>query len=322
MIPSHKYFVFAVLAFAAAARAEVVDGVVATVDKEVILHSDLINDAGPALSTLQAQAANPEDFKKEAEKLLRDTLNQAIDTKILYREAMLAGMKVEEKDIDDRLDKIKKEYKSNEDFQKALDDAGENTTEFRDRLKKQLIAMTMASQKRRGYEKEAIISEADMQQYYKDHQDTFQRPERVKVRRIFIPADAKNKAARTKARAQLESLKNEIAQGGDFAQLAKDHSQGPEAAESGLIGWVKRGDLVGNLDTTAFSLGVGDVSDIIETEFGFHLLKVEAREAAGSQTFDEARTQIEPILRQKYAEDRYNKWIDDLRRRSHVRVYL
>jgi len=109
---------------------------------------------------------------------------------------------------------------------------------------------------------------------------------------------------------------------GKFAALAKEHSQGPNAAEGGLIGWVRRGDLVTELEQVLFALPVGATSDIVETQWGFHLLKVDEKKEAGQATYDEARAEIEPMLRKQHGDESYRDWMEKLRKRSRVREFL
>ena len=94
------------------------------------------------------------------------------------------------------------------------------------------------------------------------------------------------------------------------------------AEDGGIIGWVQRGDLKGPLDEAAFALGEGEVSGAIETEEGFHLVKVEKKEAAGLATLDDARKDIEPELRRAAAGEKFKKWMEDLRKRSKVQVFI
>ena len=165
-----------------------------------------------------------------------------------------------------------------------------------------------------------MVSESDAAQYFEDNRDEFSRPEQVRLRRIFIPAG--NDGERARASAQLDSLADEIALGADFAELAKTYSQGPAAEDGGLVGWVKRGDLVAELEDAAFALNAGEYSPVVSTEFGVHLLQVTERREAGGMSFAEARKEIEPILREQYADQRYEEWMRDLRGRSRVLVFL
>ncbi|MCX5758028.1 MAG: peptidylprolyl isomerase [Candidatus Hydrogenedentes bacterium] len=130
----------------------------------------------------------------------------------------------------------------------------------------------------------------------------------------------------TNERAQVEARMAEIkkqADGGwDFAALAKTYSAGPEASDGGLVGWVTRDGLVKELADVAFSLPEGGISNVLSTQFGLVILKVEKKEAAGALTLDEARKQIEPQLRAKAAGEKFKTWMTEQRKRSRVRIFL
>ena len=302
-------------------HAEIIDGVVATVSDEPILQSDLMEEIGPLLSTIQAQATSQEAYHREVDKALREALDTAIERKILYREAQLAGLEVADEDVEERLQKIKKQYDSEEAFLKVLEEAGETMRDFRERMRKQIMAISMGMRKRHDLEKEAVISESEMAQYYQDHVADYSRPERVQLYRIFLTAE-KEAASRAKTKAQLQALRQELVSGADFETIAKKYSEGPDAETGGLVGWVMRGDLVETLEKVVFSLEEGEISEVVETEWGFHVLKAQKKEAAGVASYEEVRTEIEPLLRAQYADERYQKWMGELRKRSRVRVFL
>ncbi len=298
-----------------------VDGVVASVGNEPILQSDLMQDVGPAIQNLRASAASQQDFEREVDKALRASLDQAIEYQILYQEAKTASMKVPDADVEKRMAAVKKQYESAEAFQKALEESGRTISEFRERIKRQIMAMSLSFGKHREFEKQAVVSESDMAQYYQDHQGEFVHPPRVQVRRIFIAAE-KDRKSRKEAKAKLEAVRDELSLNSDFAELAKARSQGPEAAEGGLVGWVKKGDLVPELENSLEGIQAGALSAIVETEYGFTLMKVEAREAEGTTPYEKARREIEPILRKKLGDEHYQKWMGGLRKRSNVRTFI
>ncbi|MBI4558626.1 MAG: peptidylprolyl isomerase [Candidatus Hydrogenedentes bacterium] len=304
----------------ATASADIVDSIWATVDKEAILQSEVLAMVGPTLNELR-RTVSAEDFDRRVDTLVQQALDQAIEDKILLREAQLAGIEIEDAQVEQRLEDLKKMYPSNEEFIKELDSAGETITDLRARIKKQELARRMAVTKRNQFEKDVVVAETDVARYYQENQSEFNRPERVRCRQIFLNA-GKEPDERARVRAQLEELKKELETGADFAQLAQAHSQAPGADQGGIIGWVARGDLVEPLEAAAFGTSEGAISDIVETESGFSLIRVERKEAAGLATLDEVRADIEPILRGKTAEERYNKWMGELRKRSHVQVYL
>ncbi len=315
------FAVLVLVGVSAASAPLLVDGVVASVGNEPILQSDLVQDAGPAIQNLRSSATSQEAFEREVEKALRAALEQAVEYQILYQEAKTAGIKVPDDDVEKRMGMIKKQYESSEAFQKALEESGRTMSDFRERIKRQIMAMSMGIGKRREFEKQAVVSESDMAQYYQDHSGDFVHPPRVQVRRIFIAAD-KGPKARKEAKAKLEAVRDELALGAAFADLAKARSQGPEAAEGGLVGWVKKGDLVPELDNALEGVSVGGLSPITETEYGFTLMKVEAREVEGTTPYESARKEIEPILRKKVGDEHYQKWMGGLRKRSNVRVFM
>jgi len=303
------------------AQADTLDAIFATVDKEVILRSDIMREIGPFLDDLRQTAASEADFSRQAQARLRAALDQAVENKILLREALLAGLEVSDEQVEARVEEIRKPYASQEAFLQVLEEFGETMSDFRTHVRKQILAISMGMRKRRQLEQEAVVSEAEVARYHEANSDRFTRPERVRVRRLFLAAgqDAQGRAV---AKARLDALRDELNQGADFAALAEAYSEGPEAEEGGLMGWVVRGDLVGTLEEAVFALAQGETSAVAETEFGFHLLKAEQKETAGIPSLEEVRTEIEPELRAQYAEKRYAKWIAELRKQSRVRIFL
>lgn len=315
MAPGKKVLALLAIAVSVAgiSSAELIDAVVATVDKEAILQSEIITEIRPALEGLSGGEA-------EAQELFNTALDQAIEQKILYREGVLNDIKITDEQIEERMKRYRDQFDSEDAFLKALADAGETMSDLRERIRKQTVALSMGMSKRVQLEKEITISEAEVAQYYQDNASTYEKPERVKLYRIFIAAE-KDEGSRAKALARIEALREELSLGADFSQLATQHSEGPGASEGGFVGWIGRNDLVPELENVAFSLAPGDISPVIETEFGMMLLKVEEKVDAGLATFEEVRNEIEPTLRQNYADEKYQKWMDELRKRSRVRKY-
>lgn len=307
----------AALSFQAAS--EVVDAIVATVDTEVILRSDIMAEIRPLL-----QGMTPAQIEAEGDAIFDQALEQAIELKILYREGLLNDIKTDDERITERVEEkikgIRDGYGTEQEFLNALSAAGESISDFRERIRKQTVALTMGWNKQQVLEKEAVISEAELAQYYQDHIDQYQKPERLKLYRIFIPKDPED-TGNAKLQARLEALQEELALGADFSELATKHSEGPFASEGGFAGWFGRGDLQQDLEDVTFGLSPGDVSPIVETETGMMLLMVSEKVEAGLAPFDEVRTEIEPTLRQEYALERYTRWMTELRKRSRVRTY-
>lgn len=300
---------------------ELIDAVVATVDREAILYSDLIAEIGQELNDLRQTSTSPEAFQEQADQLLEATLEQAIQSRILLRQAELLGAEVDDDQVNEAVQQLRALYDTNEQFLSELSAVGLTIAEFRDLQRRKILAARMARSKLDQLASEITISESEVQQFYSENSERFSRPERVRVRQIFLSAGT-DPAERARTRARLETVIEELDAGADFAGLAQTYSQAPGASDGGIIGWVTRGELVPALEEAAFALEAGEVSPIIETNTGLHILKVEEREAAGTADYDQVRTQIEPQLRQQLAQERFAKWMADLRKRSQVRVFL
>lgn len=145
------------------------------------------------------------------------------------------------------------------------------------------------------------ISDADVQAYYNQHQAQYQVKEQVKVRHILIAvpqgADEKTQQA---ARAKAEDLLKQIKNGGNFADLASKHSDDPGSKTAGgELGWLDRGRTVPEFDKVAFTLNPGQTSDVIKTQFGYHILQVEDRKTAHLRPLSEVKSEIIPVLEQQ-----------------------
>jgi peptidyl-prolyl cis-trans isomerase D len=145
------------------------------------------------------------------------------------------------------------------------------------------------------------ISDADVQAYYNQHQSQYQVKEQVKVRHILIAvpngADSKTDAA---AKAKAEDLLKQLKSGANFADLASKNSDDPGSkAQGGELGWLDRGRTVPEFDKVAFSLAPGQTSDVIKTQFGYHILQVEDKKTAHLRPLSEVKPEIVPILEQQ-----------------------
>lgn len=145
------------------------------------------------------------------------------------------------------------------------------------------------------------VSDADIQAYYNQHQSQFQVKEQVKVRHILISvpngADSKTDAA---AKAKAEDLLKQIKGGANFAELATKNSDDPGSkTQGGELGWLDRGRTVPEFDKVAFSLAPGQTSDVIKTQFGYHILQVEDKKTAHLRPLAEVKSEIVPILEQQ-----------------------
>jgi len=160
----------------------------------------------------------------------------------------------------------------------------------------------------------AQVSDSQLHQEYQDNIDSYRTPERVKVRHILIKTQGKPKDDVAKLKVKAEGILKQLQHGGDFADLAKKNSEDPGSAEKGgELGWIVRGQTVPNFEKTAFSLQPGQLSGIIDTEYGFHIIQLEDKQAAHTQAFDEVKPQILLEAKKQVAAENLRKAVDAAR---------
>jgi len=155
---------------------------------------------------------------------------------------------------------------------------------------------------------EAKVTPQDLQSYYDQHRDEYRVSEQVNVRHILIktplpgPDGKLDQKAVDEARRKAEDVLKQVKAGGNFADLAKKYSEDTASAkDGGSLGWIQRGRTVPEFEKVAFSLPKGQTSDLVQSSYGFHIIRVEDKQDAHLKTLDEVKAQIEPVLKQQRA---------------------
>ena len=141
---------------------------------------------------------------------------------------------------------------------------------------------------------------ADLQRYYNENISQYQTPEQIRASHILLNTEGQDEAT---VRAQGEDLLAELEDGADFAALATEHSEDPgSAANGGDLDYFGRGQMVPEFETAAFALDIGETSGLVQTQYGFHIIRVVDKNAATTQPFDDVRPQIEDLLKRQRAD--------------------
>lgn len=160
------------------------------------------------------------------------------------------------------------------------------------------------------------IPEAQLRQAYDQHKDQFRTPERVKVRHILLMTEGKPAADVPKIKAQAEDILKQVKanNGATFDELAKKYSEDPGSKDKGGdLGWVVRGQTVPEFEKTAFSLKPKEISGIVTTQYGFHILQVLDKQEAHLQTFDEVKDQLASEMKKQLINDRMESAVEQAR---------
>lgn len=251
--------------------------------------------------------------------LRKKILDELIDQELLYQESRKQGLEVEEKTVSDEIEELKKRFPNEEAFNDEMRQMNFSEETLKVQMKKNLSVKQLV-------EKEILakvrVSDEDAKSFYDSHPEHFQQKEKVRASHILIKSEADtDPVSKDERRTKLEAVKKRIENGEDFAALAREFSQCPSAEKGGDLGFFERGNMVKPFEDAAFSMKPGEVSDIVVTPFGFHLIKVTDRTEAGTVSFDESKDRISQHLRQMKFTEEKNAYVGDLKKKSKVETY-
>jgi len=271
---------------------------------------------------LQQQGTNvgairdPKKYKEVREKVLDVLIGQ----KLLWQSARKNNLVASDEEVDNLYKNYAAKYPSQEEFNKRMGIEGYDEKSYREELRQQLSAKKWVHE---NVIKAVKVEAGDIHAFYESNAEKFLNPEMVRARHILIVVD-KNATDKDRKAAKklLGKLKRQIAKGEDFAELAKKHSKDGSAAQGGDLGAFPRGAMVKPFEDAAFALKAGEVSDIVETQFGYHLIKVEEKQASRKVTEAEVAGRIEQYLLKTRAEEALNKALDALRKTAKIEKHI
>jgi len=292
------------------------DGVAVTVNGVAITEKEV--DADFKKMTAQAPPAYVEQNK---EQIRRQVLDRRIAIQLIGEKAKAAKITVTEEDVRAQVNEIVAQQKmSLEDFKKMLQSRGMDYDEWEQQI--QWGAM-LGKLVEADFGDQLNISDTDANNVYSANLKQFETPEQVKASHILItpvtdpnvdPNEAKAKAL---AKAQ-DLLKQAKEEGADFAELARANSDCPSKAKGGDMGFQPKGAFVGSFEKVAFELKVGQISDVVETPYGYHIIKVTDRKEASVKTFEQARDEIKSSLKRRKQSELFQKYLVQLRAEAKI----
>ena len=162
-----------------------------------------------------------------------------------------------------------------------------------------------------------------MKAYYDGHPEMFTQPESVRARHILIKVDPKgDDKVKAAARKKIEEIQKKIKDGGDFEALAKEFSDDTTRSQGGDLGYFSRGRMVKPFEEAAFSTPVGQVSPIVETIYGYHLIMVLDRKPAGKTSYEDAKDRIQQVLKNEKVRTQLRAYLDDVKAKADIQRFL
>jgi peptidyl-prolyl cis-trans isomerase SurA len=289
------------------APAQVIDGIAAVVNEEVITTFDLDKEY--------------QQMQKEQEKLppsekmgLRSAaLNRLVDKKLIDQKVRELDIKVLDDEIKLAIDDVKKQNNmTQEALVQALAGQGLSFEQYRAQLREQLERLRLMSQEVRS---KIQVGDQEVRDYYEANRAKFGAVEQFRARHIFFKVDKKGGAAElARVEAVAAGVLKEARAGKDFAELAKAHSDDPAAAkDGGDLGTFKKADMLPEIGDSVAAMKPGEVSDLVLSQAGLHIIKLEERTIGSGKPFSEVKNDIEELIYKKKADERFTQWVKDLR---------
>jgi peptidyl-prolyl cis-trans isomerase C len=255
---------------------------------------------------------------EERKKADSAVLNQLISAELLYQ----AGKKLDIPDVESRvaaqMKQGKSKFPSTEVYEKALKESGLTEKNLEEFARKEIYINNLIEKE---IASKITISDADAKKFYDENIDKFKQPETVQASHILIGVDPKASAdEKKKAKEKAEALLKRAKAGEDFATLAKDNSTCPSAPQGGNLGYFSKGQMVPAFETVAFSLKPGEISDVVETQFGFHIIKVIDKKPAGTVPFSDAKKEIINYLKIQKIQQGINEYVENLRKNGKIEI--
>jgi len=273
-----------------------------------------------AVKSLEGQAGGPVPPDRR-DGIYRQLVDQLVALKLLSQESVVRKVTVPDTEIDSRLAQVKGQFPNEQAFTAALAERQMTPDKLKSEIKQQMQAMKLVETE---IGPTVTVTDADVTGFYTKNPEKFQEPEAVHVAHILIrtPENADD-AAKKKARTEAQSVLAQVRKGGDFAALAKQYSQDPgSAANGGDMGFVPRGQTVPVFEQAAFALKPGQLSGVVESPFGFHLIKMIAHRDARTVPLQEVKPQVEQFLKQQQMQEKTAAYVEKLKAKGKVEILI
>ncbi len=292
---------------------EVLEKILAVVNDEVITDRDLQVMMAPVVAQYRAMYTGPE-LEERVYLAREEFLNKIIDDKLILSEAKAKKVIVSDVEVDDMLADVRNKFPTRELFLKAIEDQGLTERKLRERFRDQLMSQKLVSFEVRS---RISVSPGEVAEYYKEHQDEFAQGDRVRLQQILIRTTTRpDDEAKTFA----QSLAAKIKAGESFEELAKNYSEGAEAKEGGDMGWVEKGQFLGDIDAKIFATETGQITPPVKSTLGYHIFKVIDREQLTVKPIADVRADIQDRLFKMKLKERLTSWIQELKKSAYISI--
>ena len=289
---------------------------IATVNGVAITQSDLDRDMGryERQMAMLGQVPDPAQVGEMKKKVL----DGLIGREVLRQESQKLGVKVSDAEVDERVASLKNRFPSEKDFSDTLAKMSLTESELKTQFAQEMGISKLIDQE---VGSKVTVTDAEAKAFYDANPELFKTPEMVRASHILVMVDQKaGDADKAKAKEKMAGIQKKVQAGEDFAELAKQFSDCKSSTSGGDLDFFQRGQMVGAFEDAAFKLNVGEVSDVVETQFGYHLIKVTDKKPAETKTYDQVKDELTKYLKQQKVSQQLSQYVDQLKAKDKIEV--
>jgi len=257
-------------------------------------------------ASINGEKISKEELYSQLTQLYGDeALESLITNKVIELESEKEKVKVTGNEIDEELTKLQESYGGEEGFATALEQNNVSMEQVREDIEYYLLAEKMI-------EPSIKITEEELKTYFEENKESFDQKEQVKASHILVEDEALAK-----------KVKEELDNGKDFAELAKEYSTDTSNSEAGGdLGFFAKGDMTEEFEKAAFNLEVDEISDPVKTEFGYHIIKVSDKKAAKAAVYENHEKEIKDLLMDEKIQAEYPTWLEEKKADYKINKYI
>lgn len=308
-----------VLLAAGAAQAELVDRIVAVVNDDIILQSDLEQAMQPLRNNLAQQGYSEAQQRIFLADQRAMVLNQLIDEKLTDQQVERLNLKVGENEIDATIERIKSVNRlSDEKLRQMLEMEGLSFDQYREQIKGQLLRQKLVNWEVKS---KIVITDTDVRDYYEKNLDRYQGKTQYHLRHILLKVNNPDlESERRRVLQLMQRIHERLRAGEPFGQMAIVYSEAPSAEKGGDLGIFESRLLARPIKEALEGLDKGQFTDILDTEYGYQIFYIENVTHTGGKSIEDAGEEIEDKLFADIVNQKFEGWLKALRQKAHVEV--
>lgn len=296
-----------------------VDRIVAVVNNDVITLYDLNRALRPFEENIKALNYPPEKERQTLFQVRQDILNHLINSKLADQEIKRYRITVSKDEIDNVIERFKESRSiTDEQFREGLGQQGMTIEEYRTEVKEQILRSKLVN---REVKAKIVITDEDIKAYYERNPEKYAGDKKYHLWNIFVRlSDGDDSSDKSAAESSMRAILAKLKEGYPFENLVNDLADFSSEAQGSDLGLFRLEELSNQLQKVVENMKTGDFSDVLNTDFGYQIIYVQKIVETPAKPIEAVDSEIQELLYNEFVDDKYDEWLGELRKRSHIKV--